>query len=232
MARLLCLPLRPPRAVRRKCCVFMIITKIEPQKKNKNRSSVYLDDSFAFGIDNFDLMKLKLKAGMEIDAQELSYIRETTLFTETKNYGMKLTGSRSYTESGLCRKMREKGYGDKEIEKTIEFLKEYRLIDDEDYARRFVNDAINIKGYGKYRIKNELLVKGIDKDLAEKILSEYDFNEIEEEKILPLAAKKLGGNFSIENIAKTKRYLASRGFGFSAIDSAVRKITGGEDWCE
>ena len=65
-------------------------------------------------------------------------------------------------------------------------------------------------------------------------MAEYNFDELEEETILPLARKKLGGDFTYPNIAKTKRYLAARGFRFDAIDSAVRKITGqdGEEWDE
>ena len=210
----------------------MVVTKIEPQKKNKNRSSVYIDDSFAFGIDNFDLLKLKIKVGSELDKERLEFIHQTVLLSAAKNYGMKLTSVRSYTKAGILRKMLEKGFDEREIKQTIIFLQEYKLLDDEEYAKRFINDFINIKGYGKFRIKNELREKGIDKETADRILSEYDFNDIEEEKILPLAQKKLGGDFSIQNIAKTKRYLASRGFGFDAIDSVIRKIAGGEEWSE
>lgn len=210
----------------------MEVTKIEPQKRNKNRSSVYLDGSFAFGIDNFDLLKLKIAVGTQIDTQRLEFIRETVLLSAAKNYGMKLAAARSYTKAGLSRKMTEKGFDEREIEQTVSFLEEYKLLDDEEYARRFVNDCINIKGFGQFRIKNELKEKGIDRETADRILSEYDFNEIEEEKILPLAQKKLGGDFTIQNIAKTKRYLASRGFSFDAIDSAIRKIADEEEWSE
>lgn len=212
----------------------MKITKIEPQKRNKNRSSVYLDGSFAFGIDDFDLFRLKLCEGMEIEAERLDFIRETVLLSAAKNYGMKLTAARSYTKAGLLRKMKEKGFDEREIDLTIAFLEEYRLIDDDEYARRFVNDCIHLKGYGKFRIQNALREKGIGRETSERILAEYDFNVLEEETILPLARKKLGGDFTIENITKTKRYLAARGFRFDAIDSAVRKIAGSdeEEWSE
>lgn len=214
--------------------IRMKITKIEPQKRNKNRSSVYLDGAFAFGIDEFDLFRLKLAVGMELDSERLEEIRETVLLTSAKNYGMKLAAARSYTTAGLVRKMEEKGCDGWAIERTVAFLEEYRLLDDEEYARRFTNDCIHIRGYGKYRIQNALREKGISREVAEKILAEYNFDELEEETILPLARKKLGGDFTYPSIAKTKRYLAARGFRFDAIDSAVRKITGqdGEEWDE
>ncbi len=212
----------------------MKITKIEPQKKNKNRSSVYLDGDFAFGIDDFDVLRLKLAEGMELDEESLAKIRETVVLSSAKNYGMKLACARSYTEAALKRKMREKGYDDWAIEKTAAFLKEYRLLDDEEYARRFIHDSVYLKGYGKYRIANDLREKGISRDVAERVMAEVDFDGLEEETILPLAEKKLGGDFSDQSIMKTKRYLTARGFRYDAIDRAVRKITGasGEEWDE
>lgn len=212
----------------------MKITKIEQQKRNKNRSSVYIDDAFAFGIDDFDLFRLKLCEGMELDAERLADIRETVLLTSAKNYGMRLTAARSYTKAGLVRKMREKEFDEWAIEQTTAFLEEYRLLDDEEYARRLVHDSLFLKGHGKYRIRNALREKGIDKETAERVMAEFDFEEAEEDVLLPLAEKKLGGDFSYENIAKTKRYLAARGFGFDAVDSAVRKIAGAdrEEWSE
>ena len=63
----------------------MVVTKIETQKRNKNRSSVYIDDIFAFGIDNFDLLKLKIKVGTELDSERLEFIRQTVLLSAAKN---------------------------------------------------------------------------------------------------------------------------------------------------
>lgn len=210
----------------------MKITKIEKQKRNKSRNSVYLDGVFAFGIDDFDLYRLKLCEGMELDAERVAFIRETVLLTSAKNYGMRLAAARSYTKAGLVRKMREKEFDEWAIEQTVSFLEEYRLLDDEEYTRRFIHDSIYIKGHGKYRIQSALYEKGIAKELTERILTEFRFDEIEEEMLLPLAKKKLGGDFSYQNMMKTKRYLAARGFGFDVIDSAVKKIAdgSGEEW--
>ena len=44
----------------------MKITKIEQQKKNKSRMSVFIDGEFSFGTDNFTLLSLHLKEGEEI----------------------------------------------------------------------------------------------------------------------------------------------------------------------
>ncbi len=48
----------------------MIITKVEIQKKDENRSNVYIDDKFAFGISNVDVLFYKLKENTEISEEK------------------------------------------------------------------------------------------------------------------------------------------------------------------
>ena len=202
----------------------MKITKIEPQKKHKNRMSVYLDGEFAFGIDAFSLYALKLKENDEIDEEKLSSIKDTVLFESAKNYAANLVSARSYTERGIYDKLL--GYTqDKTVtEKTISFLKEYKLIDDTDYAKRFFADSLNIKKYGTRKIKYKLLEKGIPKEIIEKVINENEDHKKEKDNLYILAEKKLSGNFEFKNLMKTKRYLASRGYSFEDIDEVITKL--------
>jgi len=203
---------------------YMIITKIEKQKKNNKRSSVFLDDKFAFGIDDFDLFKLKLKVGIEISNEELENIRNTVIFTAAKEYAVQLTTRSSYTKKTIIEKLKMRDYDDFIIDKTIAFLEEYKLVDDFDYARRYINDAYKYKNYGTQKIKYELIKKGISSDIIDDVLSSIDTDIIEEENILPLAIKKLSGNFEYKNIMKTKRFLLSKGYSYEIIDFTISKI--------
>ena len=202
----------------------MRITKIEEQKKNKNRMSVFLDGKFAFGIDNFSLFKLKLKENDEISKDELSYILETVVFEDAKNYALKLLSSRSYTEKNIFTKILARTENETVTQNVIEFLKEYNYINDEDYAIRYASDCLNIKKYGKKKIKFKLMEKGISAQIAENAVLSLEDKEKETENLVYLAEKKLKGDFDIKNVMKTKRYLASRGYSFDDIDTAIRKL--------
>ena len=202
----------------------MIITKIEKQKKNKNRSSIYIDDRFSFGIDDFDLFKLKLKVGDEITEKRLSEIKETVLLTSAKEYAVSIVSRFTYTKKAITEKLKNKDYDNETINKTLLFLEEYKLIDDYDYAKRYISDALNIKHFGIKKIKYELMQKGISSDIVDSAISEFDAECIEEESILPLAKKRLGGNFEYKNIMKVKRYLVSKGFSFDLIDKTISLI--------
>ncbi len=202
----------------------MKITKIEEQKKHKNRMSVFLDDKFAFGIDSFSLFKLKLKENDEISEDELKSIRETVLFEDAKNYSLRLLSARAYTEKTMTDKLTAHTGDETVSQKVIEFLKEYNYINDEIYANRYASDCLNIKKYGKRKIKYKLIEKGICAHLAEMAIENLDETETEKDNLLILAKKKLEGDFDIKNIMRVKRYLASRGYGFDDIDSAIRSL--------
>ena len=211
----------------------MVITNIEPQKKNRGRQSVYLDGTFAFGIDDFDLFRLKLKVGQELSEESLGKIRETVLFSRAKDYALKLISARRYTRAGMTKKLEDREIDRQTIEKTLAFLEEYRYIDDYEYTRCFVNDSIHIKKHGKFKIRNALKEKGVPADIIERVLGEYNLEEMEQGHILELARKRLAGNFEYKNVMKVKRYLVSRGYSFEAVDVAVGQIINSDgEWDE
>ena len=202
----------------------MKITKIEPQKKHKNRMSVFLDGEFAFGIDAFTLFSLHLAENDEITEEGLSEIKQTVLFEDAKNKAAKLLSSRSYTARDMKKKLLEYTGDEETAEKTLAFLKEYRFIDDKDYARRFASDCLRIKKLGKRSIRLKLIEKGISATLADETIDALNCAEEEQENLEKILTKKLGGDFEFKNLMKAKRYAASRGYDFDEIDSAIRAI--------
>jgi len=205
----------------------MIITKIEPQKKHKNRSSVFLDGHFAFGISDFDVLRYRLKEGQDLSENDLKTIQNEVLFQDAKQYALKLLDRQSYTEKALYRKMADRGCEPSAITKTVSFLKEYGYLDDAAYARHYFESALRVGKSGMRKIRYDLIEKGIDRNTLEEIISEFDESQITQNEslsVLPLLEKKLKGDFSFPNLMKAKRYCLARGFSVEAIDNAVRKL--------
>lgn len=202
----------------------MKITNLEPQKKYKNRLNVYIDGEFAFGIDEFDAARLRLKEGKEITEAELCNIKNDVLFSSAKDYALKLVSTNFYTEHAVKNKLKNRKYDDETIERTIVFLKEYNFINDIDYAKKYIEECVNIKKYGKHKIKAMLKEKGISSEITEDAMSYYDFEETESRNLFPLMKKKLGGNFDYKNTAKAKRYFVSHGYDYAAVDSVLKAV--------
>ena len=202
----------------------MKITKIEEQKKNKRRLSVFIDGEFSFGADSFTILSHHLSEGDEITEDALAHIKNTAVFEDAKNYAARLVSSRSYTEKAMREKLIAHIGDEETAEKTIAFLKEYKLLDDADYARRYAHDLVHLKKFGIRQVKWKLKEKGIADHIAEKVIEELDFDNTISENLESLIVKKLSGNYDIKNIMKVKRYLASRGYSFDEINSAFSKI--------
>ncbi len=205
----------------------MVITKIEPQKKHKNRSSVFIDGSFAFGISDFDVLKFRLKEGKTITEDELSAFKNDVLVQDAKQYALKLLDRHSYTEKALHRKLTERDCDPDTVENVLSFLKEYKYIDDALYAKHYIETALKTGKSGMRKIRYDLMEKGISREILEMLFAELNESEnaqSESDAVLPLLEKKLKGDFSFPNLMKAKRYCLSRGFSVEAIDSAVRKL--------
>lgn len=143
-------------------------------------------------------------------------------YDETREKALRLLEFRSHSERELSDKLKRAGSLDEDIERVLEFCREYGFVNDEQYARRKARDLQNLKKYGRRRIGQELRQKGIAQDLIDLAVSELEDDE--EDMLYPLVLKKLGGNFEKKSIDKCIRYFMYRGYGFGDIKSCIDKV--------
>ena len=144
------------------------ITKIEIQKNNKDRVNIYLDGEYALAINAELIYKENLKVKDDVDISKLQEIAEKESYIRCKESAIKII-ERSYkTEKEIRDKLKQKGYEEKQINNSIDFLKEYNFINDNTYAKAFIKDKLSSKGSQK--IKYDLMKKGIAKDIIEENL--------------------------------------------------------------
>lgn len=126
-------------------------------------------------------------------------------------------------------------FSESAIEEAIRRLKESEYINDEVYASRYVNTALKGKPISKASLLNDLVYKkGIDKDLAQKIVEEVyaEQDEISDnENVYRLLKKKMGGSVVREEdsdnkkeVAKLIRFAMSKGFSYSDVENALQRI--------
>ncbi len=143
-------------------------------------------------------------------------------YDETKDKALRLLEFRSHSEKELADKLKRAGSVDEDIEKVLDFCREYGFVNDEQYAARKARDLQNLKKYGRQRIIMELRQKGIAEEFIDSAL--LDLEESEEDILYPLVLKKLGGNFEKKNIDKCIRYFIYRGYNFRDIKSCVERV--------
>ena len=122
-----------------------------------------------------------------------------------------ILGRRAYSSHDLADKLLEKGYTEKEVAETIASLLEYGYLDDADYARRFVEQAVR-NGKGNGYIRNKLALSGIPKDLIPEPEGEF-------ERAMEVANKMPG-----KTPEQIGRRLASRGFAITTVYKVMSNL--------
>lgn len=132
-------------------------------------------------------------------------------------YAAYMLSRRPLTEKMLTEKLYAKEYTDDDIIEATARMKELGALNDELYAKLFVNSQIK-KGYGKTRIKMNLRSKGIDKDIIDALEINTDIDIIKK-----FIHKKLDG-IILDKKQNDKAFamLVRKGFTYDDINIAMR----------
>lgn len=197
----------------------MYVTEIEAVNSKKSR--VYLDQEFVFILYRREIAAYRIRKGSEISEEQYKKILEETILHRAKLRCMNLLKTMDRTEAQLRQKLKQGEYPDEIIERAIEYAKGYRYVDDERYARQYVQCFCEKKS--KYQIIQELMRKGIRKEMVEQAFADIpEINEIEQ--IQKWMEKR---NFDPENADRKEQqrfygFLMRRGFSAENIRKALR----------
>lgn len=209
----------------------MKITAIGIQTRDKNRVNVSVDGKYRFSLDVFQLVDLGLKVGAEFSDEALTALEQESLFG--KLYGraleyslMRLHSAREVRDY-LYRKTRDtrtkegnvkKGVSTELTTRAFDRLVEKGYIDDEKFARHWVENRSLRKGASKRKLSSELSAKGVERSIIERLLSESDrTDENELQKIIEKKRSKYPDN------QKFMMYLARQGFSYDDIKLALEE---------
>lgn len=153
---------------------------------------------------NFRLYENKILSKEEIE--EIDNFNELDKYLE---YSKNIISRYLISEKLLIDKLIKKGLSDDKIGYIITYLKENKLLDDNNYGKTLF-DELNYKCYGKYRIIDYLKKKGLNNEFISS-LNFNDENEINKiNKLIPSLNKKYSKyNFNqkkIHIINSLKRY--------------------------
>lgn len=201
------------------------ITRIEAQKRNPKRRSVFINGDFAFGLDEEVLHKFGLKKGKSLTQQQIEKITEEERKKEAKDVALKFLSFRRRTEKQVRDKLKKKEFDDRTTDATIDKLKEFDLINDLEFAASWVRDRLSFKPRGKKLLKQELWRKGIRKEIIEQVTEELCQDEDKSASQLLEKIKKRYKNLEPQ-VAKRRMYalLLRRGFSYETTKKALSQL--------
>jgi len=186
------------------------ISKIERQKKNKNRSSIYIDGEFAFGLSNEVLVKFDLHEGDPIDKELIQNVLLEREKQMIRIRAFRLLHYRSRSIQELKNRLLRIGFDHELIAGVIDELVQDKILDDERFAQAYVADYTKLKPKGNIFIHRELAKMGVAEDVIERLVKKRDEKCIVE----GLVQKKLS-HLNVndpKDRAKAIRRLLTRGF--------------------
>lgn len=221
----------------------MKVTRIAQQAKRKDRYSVYLDEKYSFSLSDYQLVGSGITVGKEFSKSELEAFLDKSNFgkayeralnyvmirprseTEIKDY---LTRTflypkpKVFTDKSGERRIKKQGV-DKEktsamIQQVLERLGEKGYINDEAFARAWVNSRQLTKKPSKRKLEQELRAKGVASEIIATVLQNQ--NETEAENLQALISKKRKLT-KYQDDVKLTQYLLRQGFNYQDITAAL-----------
>jgi regulatory protein len=205
------------------------ITGITSQTKNNNRVNVMVDGVFRFSLDIFQVSDLGIRVGKDYTEGELLELESESqfgkLYGRALEYCLMRPHSAKEIRDYLYRKTRDtrtktggikKGVPVEVTYRVFDRLAEKGYIDDEKFARYWVENRSLTKGASRRKLIAELRVKGVESSLVERLWE--DSERSDEDELQKIIAKKRG---RYPDDQKFMQYLARQGFSYDDIKQAL-----------
>lgn len=204
------------------------ITKVEQQKNNINRYSIYINDKFAFGVHEDILVKFGLIKGAELDEDYIEDIIKEKEQVKANNFAIKLLSYGDKSKWQIRERMLQKGYETDVINKTIEYLEKYDYINDQRFTENFIKTKSKLKKFGPERIRLELSHRGVSKSLIEETLMST-YNESDGyDRALELAIRKVESSYKKDDYngkyRKLGAFLQRKGYSYDTVHRVLREV--------
>lgn len=199
----------------------MRISKLEPSKHKKGRFLVHLDGGDLLRVGEREVVAFALYTGQELSDETLEALKAASRESGLRDRALSLLTARPLSRRDLTVRLREKeDASESEAEEAADWLERLGLLNDAEYARALVRHY-SAKGYGPYKLRDELYRRGVPKDLWDDALREA---EDPAESIDALLRQKLKGREpDRKELKRASDALARRGYKWADISAALRR---------
>lgn len=198
------------------------ITALRKQNRNPNRINIHLDGEFAFGISR--ILAAWLQVGQKLSAEKIAALKGQDNVEMAYQRALHFINYKPRSEHEVRQKLLSKGDAADIVEPVLDKLKNHQLIQDESFARFWVENRITFRPRSYRLMAYELRQKGVTQEVIEDALSEVE----SESELAYRAVKRRAGRFERDDWRIFKRqavaYLSRRGFNYATSAPAVLRI--------
>lgn len=206
----------------------MRISKIAPSRHKDGRWLIWLEDGSLLRVGEAEMLDFSLHAGLELDDAAADRLLAAARKGRLREKALALLTARPMSRRELidrltaCPRDREKQplADEAQAAETADWLERLGLLNDAEYARTVVRHY-SAKGYGPYKVRDELYRRGVARELWEDALAETADPCAAIDAFLRQKLK--GAPTDRRELKKASDALARRGYHWSDISEGLRR---------
>jgi regulatory protein len=148
------------------------ITAMSLQKRDKERVNVFLDGAYAFSLGLN--AALGLKRGQHLSPADCERLQREDEAQRAYHAALRLLGYRPRSQAEIEQRLGQKGYTAAAIAAALRRLRLKQYVDDEAFARHWLDQRNRFHPRGRRALGYELRQKGVDRDTIDRVLSDVD----------------------------------------------------------
>jgi regulatory protein len=197
------------------------ITGLQVQQRNKERANLYLDGAYAFSITMLEAARLQV--GQRLSDTEVAQLRERADADKAYDRALRFLTYRPRSEAEVAKYLASKGVAPVAQQEIMGRLRRLNLVDDEAFARFWVESREHSRPSGWLALRSELRLKGVGDAIIERALETVNQDEGAYRAALKHARRYPNLN-DREAQQKMGAFLMRRGFPYSVAKATVKRL--------
>ena len=202
------------------------ITKITRQKNNPERYNIYIEEKYAFAVDESILIKYQLSKDKLLEDWERDEIIFDDEVRKAFNKALHFLSFRMRSEHEVRKKLLDAEYGEAVVLEAIQKLHHLGFLNDESFSKALLETQKKTGKKGPRAIQQELKKKGIEKSLQQDVLDTY--TEEDQTEIAQSLAEKTARQNSAKTPMQIKQKiqdtLLRKGYSYAIISKVIGEM--------
>ena len=202
----------------------MIVTDVSPFKGSMmcvELSGGGLAQEMKIYIHSEIIRKYNVAKGMELSEEEADRLIYENDLRRARERALYLMESRDHSYRELFDKL-EKNYSEDICFEVCNRLAEIGVINDRRYAEKLCRQLFEVKKLGRYRVKQEMRLKGLSSEIIEEAMENFSEEDEPFERLEKLVEQKYERYLTDrKGVEKVKNALARKGYSFGEIKEVL-----------
>lgn len=202
------------------------VTALKAQKRDRSRVSVYLDGEYAFGLPR--IVAAWLQVGQVLNDEKIAELKAQDARETAYQRALRLLNYRDRSEAEIIQSLKQKQVPEEIIADVMERLHHSQLVDDQRFAKTWVDNRNEFRPRSRRALAYELREKGIDEQAIQQTLDDFDELGAAYQAATKYAQKIKQLEWP-EFRQKLYAFLTRRGFNYDTVKTTVARLRAERD---